>query len=46
MTKFLFVRHGEPDYSSVAAWRIYRWGKTLLDCQKMVSGRLEIVANC
>ncbi len=20
MTKFLFVRHGEPDYSSVAEW--------------------------
>lgn len=27
MTKFLFVRHGEPDYSSIAEWGTYADGK-------------------
>lgn len=46
MTKFLFVRHGEPDYSSVAEWARIPMGKNLAGCQRMVNGRLEIAAGC
>lgn len=44
MTKFLFVRHGEPDYSSVAEWAQIPMGKNLAGLSE--NGKRQIRNSC
>ncbi len=44
MTKFLFVRHGEPDYSSVAEWARIPMGKNLAGLSE--NGKRQIRNSC
>lgn len=44
MTAFLFVRHGEPDYSSVGAWSKISMGKNFAGLSEQ--GRKQIEKSC
>ncbi len=44
MTKFLFVRHGEPDYSSVAEWAHIPMGKNFAGLSE--NGKQQIRNSC